>query len=186
MKTKVKYSSSLPLTLAITGLAAAFPAPAVADDLPYGPDTCVQGFVWREARGGDDVCVAPGIRDDTARQNASAAQNREPNGGAYGPATCKAGFVWREAFDGDTVCVDPGVRDQAKRDNAAAQSRYQRNHPDPQPRERHEDNEPPSGAPAGTAGSGDPLDGPNACNPSQFQQQAGQKYDTDACMLAPD
>ena len=24
---------------------------------PYGPDTCIAGYVWREAFSGDDVCV---------------------------------------------------------------------------------------------------------------------------------
>ena len=109
------------------------PTSAWADPLPYGPDTCIQGFVWREARSGDTVCVTPDIRSATAAQNASAAQNREPNGGAYGPDTCKQGFVWREAFDGDTVCVTPDVRQQAHNDNAAAASRKQANVPQPSP-----------------------------------------------------
>ena len=29
------------------------------DDLPYGPDTCKQGYVWRDAIPGDHVCVVP-------------------------------------------------------------------------------------------------------------------------------
>jgi hypothetical protein len=126
------YSAAVVAALTgITGL-----APAQADPLPYGPDTCLQGFVWREARSGDTVCVTPDVRSATASQNANAAQNREPNGGAYGPDTCKSGFVWREAFDGDTVCVTPDIRQQAKADNAAAASRKQANAPQapaPQP-----------------------------------------------------
>jgi hypothetical protein len=106
-------------------------ATAVADPLPYGPDTCTQGFVWREAQSGDTVCVTPAIRTSTAQQNQAAAQNVEPNGGAYGPATCKQGFVWREAFSGDTVCVTPAVRSQAAADNAAAASRKAANAPAP-------------------------------------------------------
>jgi len=106
-------------------------ATAVADPLPYGPDTCNQGFVWREAGPGDVVCVTPAIRDSTAQQNQAAGQNVEPNGGAYGPNTCKQGFVWREAFSGDTVCVTPAVRTQAASDNAAAASRKAANAPAP-------------------------------------------------------
>ena len=104
-------------------------ATAVADPLPYGPDTCNQGFVWREAGPGDVVCVTPAIRTSTAQQNQAAGQNVEPNGGAYGPNTCKQGFVWREAFSGDSVCVTPAVRTQAANDNAAAASRKAANAP---------------------------------------------------------
>ncbi|MDT5196922.1 MAG: hypothetical protein QOH20_3676, partial [Mycobacterium sp.] len=85
------------------------PATAAADPLPYGPDTCIQGFVWREAGPGDIVCVTPAVRSSTAQQNQAAGQNREPDGGAYGPDTCKQGFVWREAFGGDVVCVTVAV-----------------------------------------------------------------------------
>jgi hypothetical protein len=73
------------------------------------------------------------VRTATAQQNANAAQNKEPNGGAYGPNTCKQGFVWREAFGGDVVCVTPDVRQQAANDNAAAASRKQANQPQPTP-----------------------------------------------------
>jgi hypothetical protein len=108
-------------------------AAAGADPLPYGPDTCTQGFVWREAGPGDVVCVTPAVRSSTAQQNQAAAQNREPNGGAYGPDTCKQGFVWREAFGGDVVCVTPGIRSQAASDNSAAASRKAANAPAPAP-----------------------------------------------------
>ena len=133
MKANARYSTLLPLTAAIAAVAVALPAPAQADPLPYGPDTCIQGFVWREAGGGDTVCVTPAVRTATAQQNANAAQNKEPNGGAYGPNTCKQGFVWREAFGGDVVCVTPDVRQQAANDNAAAASRKQANAPAPAP-----------------------------------------------------
>ena len=104
--------------------------PAVADPLPYGPDTCVQGFVWREARSGDTVCVTPGVRDAIAAQNANAGANRDPSQ-AYGPESCSQGYVWREAFDGDTICVTPAVRSATLADNAAAGSRKQANAPLP-------------------------------------------------------
>src|SRR4051812_9978134 len=104
--------------LATTATLLALPAtvltvPASGDPLPYGPDTCIQGFVWRDGRAGDHVCVTPDVRSQTAAQNAAAAANREPNGGTYGPNTCKQGFVWRDAWGGDQVCVVPAVRDQA-------------------------------------------------------------------------
>lgn len=106
-------------------------SPVQADPLPYGPDTCVQGFVWREARTSDTVCVTPDVRDRTAQENADPTLNREPGGGAFGPDTCAQGFVWREAFDGDTICVTPEIRQETWDDNAAAESRYQRNQTEP-------------------------------------------------------
>jgi hypothetical protein len=127
-----KSLSLIPLSIALA--AVVYPAPAQAQ--PYGPDTCIQGYVWREARPGDTVCVTPPVRTATAQQNAAAAQNVQPGGGAYGPNTCKQGFVWREAYGGDVVCVTPDVRTQAANDNAAAQSRYVRNQPQPTPTPR--------------------------------------------------
>lgn len=93
-----------------------------ADPLPFGPDTCAAGFVWREAIPSDHVCVTPDRRSQTAAENASAGQNRDPNG-AYGSNSCKQGFVWRNAFNGDAVCVVPSSRDEAAADNAAGPSR---------------------------------------------------------------
>ncbi|MEN3320525.1 MAG: hypothetical protein ACJ74F_08130 [Mycobacterium sp.] len=130
-----KRSKLVPLSLAMVaafGGIASY-ATAVADPLPYGPDTCIQGFVWREAGGGDVVCVTPAVRDSTAQENQLASQRVEPNGGAYGPNTCKQGFVWREAFGGDAVCVTPASRTQAANDNAAAASRKAANAPQPTP-----------------------------------------------------
>jgi hypothetical protein len=40
---------------------------------PYGPDTCPQGFVWREAFSGDHVCVTPASRDQARSDNSQAA-----------------------------------------------------------------------------------------------------------------
>jgi MmpS family membrane protein len=118
--------------LPIAAIAVAVPSPTLADPLPYGPDTCIQGYVWRDARPGDNVCVTPQVRDRTAQENANPTQNREPNGGPYGPDTCKQGFVWRDAFDGDHICVTPEIRAQTSADNAAAESRKQAN-PQPAP-----------------------------------------------------
>ncbi len=107
--------------------------PALADPLPYGPDTCINGYVWREARTGDTVCVTPATRSQVKQQNANPTANKEPGGGAYGPDTCMQGFVWREAFDGDTICVTPDIRSATLADNAAAESRKAANSPQPTP-----------------------------------------------------
>ncbi|WP_433591190.1 hypothetical protein [Nocardia sp. CA-145437] len=88
----------------------------------YGPDTCQEGYVWREANSADHVCVSPGTRDQARADNAAAAA-RKAGGGAYGPNTCVNGYVWREAYTGDVACVTPAVRQQAKDDNAAAAAR---------------------------------------------------------------
>jgi hypothetical protein len=132
-RNRVNQYKSATLSMAMLAALGAVGAQAVAgaDPLPYGPDTCNQGFVWREAGPGDVVCVTPAVRSSTAQQNQAAAQNREPNGGAYGPDTCKQGFVWREAFGGDVVCV--GIRTQAASDNSAAASRKAANAPAPAP-----------------------------------------------------
>jgi len=82
---------------------------------------CLQGYVWREARSTDRVCVTPQVRSETWADNA-AAPSRWVNG-PFGPHTCITGYVWREAFSGDDVCVVPARRTQAANDNAAAASR---------------------------------------------------------------
>ena len=59
---------------------------------------CKPGYVWRDAKDGDGVCVTPAERAEAKAQNANAANNRKPGGGPYGPNTCRDGYVWREAF----------------------------------------------------------------------------------------
>ncbi len=86
-------------------------------------DRCLQGYVWREARPGDVVCVTPQVRQDTRNENSAAASRRNPSGGPYGPDTCRQGFVWREAYAGDHVCVPVASRTRAAQDNAAANGR---------------------------------------------------------------
>jgi len=88
-----------------------------ARDCSYGSDTCIQGFVWREAVPSDHVCVTPQVRQQTRSDNSQADVRRSPTGGPYGPDTCIQGFVWREAFPGDHVCVTPQTRAQAAQDN---------------------------------------------------------------------
>lgn len=93
----------------------------VAPPPPQGPNACRQGYVWREARPGDHVCVSPQVRDQVAGQNRSA--RRLWVNGPYGPHTCVEGYVWREAFKGDDVCVEPRLRDRARDDNQRAAQR---------------------------------------------------------------
>ena len=97
------------------------PAPSNKPQKPQARDTCKQGYVWREARTGDHVCVDPRTRDDVARQNREAARLWVK--GDYGPRTCRQGYVWREAFQGDQVCVVPEIRDRTQQDNARAAQR---------------------------------------------------------------
>lgn len=95
--------------------------PLVLSPAPLPRDSCRQGFVWRDARPGDHVCVTPATRADVARQNRETA--RLWVNGAYGPHTCVSGYVWREAFKGDTVCVRPNVRESVRQDNTNAARR---------------------------------------------------------------
>jgi len=97
-------------------------APATASQ-DYGPYTCLNGFVWREAVPKDYVCVTPDVRTQTKQDNALAPSRRSPNGGPFGPDTCLQGYVWREAVTNDHVCVPPATREQARSDNALAASR---------------------------------------------------------------
>jgi hypothetical protein len=89
----------------------------------YGPDACLEGWVWRQAISSDHVCVTPAVRDQTAQDNGAAASRVNPNGGPYGPNTCLNGYVWREAYANDMVCVLPATRTQAANDNAQAGNR---------------------------------------------------------------
>jgi hypothetical protein len=87
-------------------------------------DKCKQGFVRRNARNDDRVCVSPESRDRVRVENARAASLVDPNPTA--PAgTCISGYVWREAFDGDTVCVTPDVRERVREENRLSESRNQ-------------------------------------------------------------
>jgi len=88
------------------------------------PAACMSGYVWREARSTDLVCVTPESRTLVAQENAVASTRVDPNG-AYGPSSCISGFVWREAFDGDLVCVTPERRDAVREENRVGPSRKQ-------------------------------------------------------------
>ncbi len=84
--------------------------------LPYGPDTCKDGYVWRDTIPGDHVCVRPASRTAAAHENAIAGSRVNP-AGAYGPNTCIVGFVWREAYTGDKTCVTGARRTQVHYEN---------------------------------------------------------------------
>jgi hypothetical protein len=83
---------------------------------------CKPGYVYRDAKNGDGVCVTPADRAEAKAQNANAANNVKSGGGASGPNTCRDGYVWREAFGGDVVCVTPFERQKAKDQNAQSAS----------------------------------------------------------------
>jgi hypothetical protein len=95
--------------------------------LAHGPDTCKDGFVWREAFGNDHVCVTRPEKDKAAAENHDAPGRVQP-GGSSGPDTCKSPFVWREADrfgpaaaqGKDHVCVPAPRRDEVWAENKAA------------------------------------------------------------------
>jgi hypothetical protein len=99
---------------------------ATADPLPYGPDTCIQGYVWREANAADHVCVTRDTHNRTIDENRLTDERYDTNA-VRNSKVCIQGFVWREAFSGDKVCVTPDSRAQAAADNAAAASRLAAN-----------------------------------------------------------
>jgi hypothetical protein len=87
----------------------------------YGPDACIEGYVFRNAYPDDVVCVTGAVAAQAAADNA-AASSRWIDGN-YGAHTCYTGYVWRMARPGDDVCVTGDVYDQTAADNAAANSR---------------------------------------------------------------
>jgi hypothetical protein len=119
--TVVLTSSVLPVAAAELATSSG-PNTHMTAHLPYGPDTSINGFVWREAIPSDHVCVTPDVRSQAAYDNSQAVNRRDPNG-PYGSSSCKSGFVWREAFNGDAVCVTPDTRSKTRYDNSQAQYR---------------------------------------------------------------
>jgi hypothetical protein len=108
----------------------------------YASETCLEGYVWREAFPNDYVCVTPETRAQAANDNRQAAARRQPGGGAFGPDTCRQGYVWREARPEDHVCVAPETRAQTLTDNAQAAAR----------RSSSQVPQPPPGTGSGSAG----------------------------------
>lgn len=78
----------------------------------FGADTCLRGYVWREASPNDHVCVTGAVRTQAAADNSQADARR-----VSGSDGCQSGFVWREAFPGDHVCVTALTRAQTAVDN---------------------------------------------------------------------
>jgi hypothetical protein len=88
--------------------------------LPYGPDTCRDGFVWRDAFDGDHVCVTSAQRVEAASENATASSRVSSTDHSYGPDTCVQGFVWRGASSSDHVCVTGAQYQETQNENAQA------------------------------------------------------------------
>jgi hypothetical protein len=89
-------------------------------------DTCISGYVWREAFPGDHVCVTPQTRAQAAYDNRHAIERYDPESlvnAISGGETCLAPYVPREAGPGDEVCVTPETRAQAQYDNGQAKNR---------------------------------------------------------------
>lgn len=93
-------------------------------------NTCLKGYVWREASPTDYVCVLPWVKQQAKLDNEQAAKRRvlsgyrvTPMGSPYALSTCKQGFVRRQAYPGDDVCVTPATRAQVVQDNNMAKSR---------------------------------------------------------------
>jgi hypothetical protein len=87
------------------------------------PVTCLPGFVAREARPADRICVTPASHARVAGENARAPLLWTP--GPFGARTCAQGFVWRNAYPGDLICVTPAIRSEVQNENDTAASRQQ-------------------------------------------------------------
>lgn len=105
----------------------AAPGPAEASICPWGPNQCVQGYVWRVSRPDDLVCVTPEMRAQVADDNAHAEERKDPACATqdcqFGPDQCVQGYVWRVITPDDLVCVTPEMRAQVAQDNALAAER---------------------------------------------------------------
>lgn len=106
---------------------------------------CIDGYAWREARPGDNVCVTTARRTAVRQENAQHRNRvvpRDPRQvmlqGACLPGTpctpralppqpCLSGFVWREAVQDDFICVTPQSRALAAQENRTA-ARYRRDY----------------------------------------------------------
>lgn len=72
--------TTLAVLVSSTTLSLVFGNSAQAQGLPYGPDTCRQGYVWREAVPNDHVCVTPQTRSQAAIDNSQASNRRVSSG----------------------------------------------------------------------------------------------------------
>jgi hypothetical protein len=94
----------------------------ILPNLPFGPDTCKSGFVWREAIENDRVCVTPNSRAQAKNDNALRFSRISSTDRSFGPNTCIPGFVWREVIPSDQVCVSPQVRQQTRSENSQVEN----------------------------------------------------------------
>lgn len=116
---KGRRSAKKSLRILVGAAAAGAVATSIAAAQDFGPNTCLNGYVWRNAFDGDVVCVTTSARSQAAVDNARATSRRDLNG-ASGPNSCTQGFVWRVARPEDLVCVTPLRRSETAADNAAA------------------------------------------------------------------
>jgi hypothetical protein len=56
------------------------PSRVSRNDRSSGPDTCIQGYVWREIVPSDHVCVTPRRRQQTRVENSQFENNRVRGG----------------------------------------------------------------------------------------------------------
>ena len=95
------------------------PPGPLGQSLPYGPETCKNGYVWREGAQADLVCVTPESRTRALKDNAVVATRSS----ALAAPVCGAGLVLRQAFAGDLVCVDAKTAADTVEENRLDQSR---------------------------------------------------------------
>jgi hypothetical protein len=110
------------ITILVNGLLAI----GVAFGADYGPNTCIEGYVWRGAFSNDYVCLTPEVRDQAAADNRNAplrAKSWLTDVRGVPSRVCRPGFVWRAAAPNDQVCVTAATRAQALADNQQAASR---------------------------------------------------------------
>lgn len=114
---------------------AGFGAPAAyADDplMPYGPDTCIDGYVWREITFTDHVCVTPETREVHKIRSAEDL-HRDLNHPEL--PICQEGYVPHLFVAQDVACITPQQLQQIADDNAQAERRKVINHLPAQRRE---------------------------------------------------
>jgi hypothetical protein len=107
----------LSLALAV-GLLASSATSVSAPICPSGVGQCKSGFVWREARHEDHVCVT-----SESRRRAQEDAGEQLKRTVPGSDTCVQGFVWRETTPDDHICVTGKTRTESAEENRLAASR---------------------------------------------------------------
>ncbi|MBA3488468.1 MAG: hypothetical protein H0T78_02815 [Longispora sp.] len=88
---------------------------------PHSPNTCKEGFVWRQADAYDYVCVTPETYLKVQHDNANIDHRF-----LLGEIGCHTGLTPRLAFINDHVCVMKSIRDQMWKDNTLRWERLSR------------------------------------------------------------